>query len=59
MKFAGNAVTSVVEMIGEHVSFSKFNFFFSHSAIWITIKSVFSYSSPFFSRIFFSPPGLL
>ena len=54
MKFAGNAVTSVVEMIGEHVSFSKFNFFFSVSHLDNYQICIFLFQS-FFLKDFFFP----
>lgn len=54
VKFAGNAVTSVVEMIGEHVSFSKFNFFFSFSHLDNYQICIFLFQS-FFLKDFFFP----
>lgn len=58
MKFAGNAVTSIVEMTGEHVSFSKFNFFSSFSYLDNYQICIFLYQS-FFLKVFFFFPGLL
>lgn len=52
MKFAGNAVTSIVEMTGEHVSFSKFNFFSSFSYLDNYQICIFLYQS-FFLKVFF------
>lgn len=57
MKFAGNAVTSIVEMTGEHVSFSKFNFFSSFSHLDNYQICIFLYQSFFLNGFFF--PGLL
>lgn len=58
MKFAGNAVTSIVEMTGEHVSFSKFNFFSSFSYLDNYQICIFLYQS-FFLKVFFFFLGLL
>lgn len=59
MKFAGNAVTSIVEMTGEHVSFSKFNFFSSFSYLDNYQICIFLYQSFFLKVFFFFFPGLL